>query len=194
MKLFEDTQRLMTDLAAEGKTFALLQKKAMQKDIAEGLSQLLGTLAVAFVVILLASIALMFICVGLAFLLGQWLGSAAMGFAVMGGAFSLLLMTVYLKRETWIVAPLHMLVNSTVGKGASEESREQLVQQMAESRQRMCDTLQQLKSPDATPTNGIQRLTRWAGWGYTLFQGVRMGTALASTLSSLFGGRKGRRK
>ncbi len=190
MKLFEDTQRLMSNLAAEGKLFATLQKKAIQKDLAEGLSQLLSSLAVAFVIILLSSIVMMFACVGLAFLIGEWLNSNAIGFAIMGGVFCLLLLIVYLKRETWIIAPIRQLVSTTVGRGVSNESREQLDQQIQESKQRMQNAMQQLTSSESTPATGLKRLTRWAGWGYTLFQGVRMGTALASSLSALFGGRK----
>ncbi len=194
MKLFEDTQRLMAELAAEGKLYAILQKKAMQKDLAEGLSQLLSSLAVAFVVILLTAIVLMFMCVGIAFMIGQWLDNTAMGFAIMGGVFCLMLLVVYLKREQWIIAPIRLLVNTTVGKGATEETREQLNQQIAESKQRMQKSMQQLTSSNTSPATGIQRLTRWAGWGYTLFQGVRMGSALVGTLSTLFGGRKRRRR
>ncbi len=194
MKLFEETQRLMSNLAAEGRVYATLQKKAVQKDLTEGLSQLLSSLAVAFVVILLASITLMFACVGLAFLIGQCLGSTALGFAIIGGIFCLLLLVVYLKREAWIIASIRLLVNSTVGRGTTDESREQLNQQIQESKQRMQNAMQQLTSSESAPATGIQRLTRWAGWGYTLFQGVRMGTALASTLSALFGGRKRRRR
>ncbi len=194
MKIFEDTQRLMTELATEGRLYAILQKKAMQKDLTEGLSQLLSSLAVAFVVILLAAIALMFACVGLAFMIGQWLGNTALGFAIMGGVFCLMLLFVYLKRELWIIAPIRLLVNTTVGRGATDETREQLSQQIIESKQRMQKTMQQFTSPTASPGTGIQRLTRWAGWGYTLFQGIRMGSALAGTLSTLFGGRKRHRR
>lgn len=193
MIFFEDTQRVMRSLLDEGKHYADLQKSAIKKDISQGISRLLSALAVSFIVILLLSIILMFVCVALAFWFGSLLKNTAWGFAIMGAFFCLLLLVVYLKRGAWITQSLHHLVESALGNSPDGPTREQLEKEMQDSRSQMQHLASNLSGPVSSTTSNLQRLTRIASWGYVAFEGFRMSSAIVSSFISLFGGRKKRR-
>lgn len=193
MIFFEDTQRLMRSLLDEGRHYADLQKMAVKKDVSQGLAHLLSALAVSFVILLLLSIILMFVCVALAFCFGHLLNNTAWGFAIMGAAFCLLLLVVFLKRRAWISLPLHRLVDSTLGNSPEDPTREQLEQALQQSRAQMRNLAGDLSSPTSSASSNLQRLTRIASWGYAAYEGVRMSSAVVSSLVALFGKRKKRR-
>lgn len=59
-----------------------------------------------FVVALLVLIIAFFLALASAFAIGEWLGSSALGFLVVGGFFMLVLWLIYANRKRWINKPI----------------------------------------------------------------------------------------
>lgn len=190
MRLFEETQRQITALFQESKNYAMLQKQAFQKDLSWGLAQLLSALAVAFIVIFMLGIIAMFLCISLAFLIGRWLESTALGFAIMGAVFCLILTLVYLARRRLIINVVIRLVDQTIGRNSGDATREELAQQLVQSRQAMRRSVQQLTSSDSNGGFSLMRMTRWVSWSIAAYQGIRMGCSIIGSIGGLFLGRK----
>ena len=79
--LFRDTQEQMQDLLLETRWYVGLQKKALMVETRDKLSTILSHLAIAVVCLVLGGIVLLFFSFFIAYLLGQYFGNNALGFA-----------------------------------------------------------------------------------------------------------------
>jgi len=194
MRLFKDTQRSINDLVTEGRQYVDLQKRYAQKELSERLSTLLSAIAVAAVLVLLGSILLLLLCFTLAYFLGQALGNVAWGFVCMTAVALLTILVVYLNRQRWITQPLTRLVNSTLSNAEDTATTEELRDHLRASREQMQTHLHTLTSSSAKPANRAALISSWINRSMVIYEGVRIGMSAISVMSTLFGGRKHKRR
>ncbi len=193
MIFFQDTQKTMAGLILEAKQYASLQKQAVQRDTAQVLTRLLAAVAKGVVVALLLNSALFFLCCGLAYFLAQTLGSTALGFAIVAVIIVVVLSVVWTNRSRWIVWPILRTVKAIVNPAETADTPQQLTKKLEQSRQNINEQIQALTHPDEARDNR-ERVARWANWGYTAYEGFRLGSSLLAVLGLLSGKRKKKRK
>jgi Putative Actinobacterial Holin-X, holin superfamily III len=69
-------------------------------------ADVLSTVVVIVSMIFIASLFILFASIGIALLLGKWLGASFYGFFIVGGFYALILMLIYFQKEKWIKTPL----------------------------------------------------------------------------------------
>lgn len=79
----------------------LTRLKAIDKS-----ADVLSTAIVMVSIIFLGSLFVIFISIGLALILGKWLGSTHYGFFIVGAVYGLLLLLIFLKKDKWIKTPI----------------------------------------------------------------------------------------
>ena len=190
MTFFQDTQDTMTHLLTEVKHNADLQRQVVQRDVANGIGSLLSALSVGATFLLLIAIFLFFVCMALAHLLGEALGSMAAAYAIIGAVVMALLGIVYACRDRWIKQPIMRIAQGTIGKTASDAPTEELKQQLYTSRSRIAEQVQELRESYDAPATRFERMTRMATLGFKLFEGYRLGQGLVRSISAMFGGKR----
>ena len=93
-------------LLSELRRHAELRAELFKVNAVSKLSKLLTVLLLGIILILLISLALWFVSMMLAAVLGEWLESQALGYAIVVAGHLLLALVVYLRRKAWIEAPL----------------------------------------------------------------------------------------
>ena len=93
-------------LLSELHRYAELRAELFKINAVSKLSKLFTVLLLGAILILLMGLALWFVSMMLAATLGEWLGSQALGYAIIVAIYLLLALTVYLRRKQWIEAPL----------------------------------------------------------------------------------------
>lgn len=73
-------------------------------------SELISLASVRVALYLMASRTILFLCIAIAFLLGEWLGRYSYGFFIVSTAFILAGIPVYVWRDKWIRDPVARLV------------------------------------------------------------------------------------
>lgn len=193
MKLFRDTQRNISDLILETREYAGLQVRFMQKEFSAKLIRLLAGIAIVSICVLLGSMALLFAAFAAAYHIGQATGSIAWGFICVTLAVLLLLLVCYIFRQSWIIAPIHRKVSGILLSPAdASATREELKQQVEQSKEQIGQRLHSLTSPVPKASNNRELFLQWAARGMALYQGIRIGMSLLNVASSLFGKRKKR--
>ena len=98
------------------------EKQYLAMDAAEKLIVLLSSIAIAAVCLLLGAMALAFLLIALALLIGQLMGCMAAGFLTMGGLSLVLMAVAYRKRHAWITQPLaRLIVTLFIHEGRKED-------------------------------------------------------------------------
>jgi hypothetical protein len=69
-------------------------------------ADVLSSVVVIVFMIFLGSLFIIFGSIGLALLLGKWLGAYSYGFFVVGGFYAVILLLIYFQREKWIKIPI----------------------------------------------------------------------------------------
>ena|SRR5450755_1883122 len=69
-------------------------------------ADVLSTVVVMVSMIFIGSLFIVFISVGLAFMLGKALGAYYYGFFIVGGFYAIILLLIYIQREKWIKIPI----------------------------------------------------------------------------------------
>lgn len=190
MIFFKDTQDTMTRLLTEVRRNADLQKQVVQRDAANGIGSLLSALSIGAAILLLANTILFFVCMALAHVLGEALGSMAAGYAIIGGIVAVLLGIVYARRDRWIQQPIMNVVQRTIGKTTSNAPTEELRQQLMESRENIVEQVRELRDSYDAPANRFEKMTHMATMGFKLYEGYRMGQGLVRSVSAVFGGKR----
>ena len=96
----------ISQLIVEVKKYAEIKGKCLQIDFVSKLSKLLAALVVVSALFLLGAIALVFISMLAASLLEPIVGGTAYSYAIIVAFYALLGITVYIKRQAWIEAPI----------------------------------------------------------------------------------------
>ena len=97
-------------LLTEVQRYLGLQKSYVMLDIADKLTVLLSTVAIAAVSFVLAAIVLFFLTFALALWIGRMLGNSAMGFLCIAAVLVVMLVVAWRKRNDWIIQPLARLM------------------------------------------------------------------------------------
>lgn len=100
----------IADLVEEVKSYVGLKAKYLRLDVVDKVVRIITTLALVFIVLLIA--VLMFICLSFAgaFALGDCLGSMALGFIIVAGIHLLMILVVLANKKAWIERPLVRLL------------------------------------------------------------------------------------
>jgi hypothetical protein len=69
-------------------------------------ADVLSTVVVMVSMIFIGSLFIVFISLGLAFMLGKALGAYYYGFFIVGGFYAIILLLIYIQREKWIKIPI----------------------------------------------------------------------------------------
>jgi len=99
-----------SQLLQETKRYLGLQKSFIMLDMADKLTVVLSTIAIAVVCFVLAAILLFFLTFALAWWIGQLVGNAAVGFLVIAAILAVMLLVAWQKRNAWIIQPLARLM------------------------------------------------------------------------------------
>jgi len=105
-----DYSNSLQSLWTEVKNYLELQKQYLMMDTAEKLTVLLSAVAIAVLCMTLGAMALFFLLFALASWIGHIVGSAFVGYLIMGALLLLLMAIVYIARKRWIIQPLSRLV------------------------------------------------------------------------------------
>ncbi len=97
-------------LLTEVQRYLGLQKSYVMLDIADKLTVLLSTVAIAAVSFVLAAIVLFFLTFALALWIGRMLGNSALGFLCIAAVLVVMLVVAWRKRNDWIIQPLARLM------------------------------------------------------------------------------------
>jgi hypothetical protein len=77
----------------------------------ESLADVSGELVAGLALIVFVSFVVILFSIGLALLLGDWIGKSYYGFFIVGGAYSFAALIVYARREKWLKDPFsNMLI------------------------------------------------------------------------------------
>lgn len=69
-------------------------------------ADVLSTVVVMVSMLFISVLLILFISLGLALLIGKWLGAYHYGFFVMAAFYAITLLVIYVKREKWIKTPI----------------------------------------------------------------------------------------
>ena len=101
-----NTSESIKTLIDQSKEFLETQIELTKLKAIDKSSDVLSTAIVMVTVIFFGSLFVIFVSIGVALILGNWLGSNQYGFLIVGGAYGLLLLLVYLKKDKWIKTPI----------------------------------------------------------------------------------------
>ena len=183
---FTDTKKNIQDLVLETRNYVGLQKQVYTQEFSHRLSQLLSSLAVLAIGILSGGIVLLFFSFFVAYLIGQYTGSTALGFGCITVVLVLALVIIWLNRMNWICAPIARLVAEAFSNG-QEEYDTTLRTKADESKNRISQLTQHLVGPNSSTEQGAENITRLASGGMLLYRGFRIGLALVSAYRLVFG-------
>lgn len=190
--LFADTQRQMQDLLLETRSYVGLQKKAFLVETRDKLSVILSRLAIAVVCLVLGGMVLLFFCFFLAYIIGQAIGNVALGFASVTGIVLILLAIFWHWRAKWVIEPITRMVFNLFTTDEETLSAEEVNTKIKDSRSRISDSFNSLLETGEKPASHAQAVGNWISRGFAVYQGVRIGMSVMSTIGNLFGGRKRR--
>lgn len=191
---FADTQRQIQDLLLETRSYVGLQKKAIIAETRDKLSAVLSQLAIAVVCLLLGSMVLLFLAFFLAYVIGQALGSIALGFACVTAFVLLLLLIFWHWRALWIVRPVTNMMTRAFTVGEKPVETGQVAEELKESRTRMSGNFQQLMGNSKRPSSRVEQVSSWMGRGFAIYEGVRIGLSVMRAFSNVFGRKRRRRR
>lgn len=192
--LFRDTQEQMQDLLLETRSYVGLQKKALMVETRDKLSTILSHLAIAVVCLVLGGIVLLFFSFFIAYLLGQYFGNNALGFACVTAFVLLLLLLFWYNRVAWVVIPITKMMTTQFTADDADATSEEVGQQLQESRNRMSQNFNQLLNPAEEAEGKVQNLSGWISRGFAIYEGLRMGLTVIRALSGMFGTKRIRRR
>jgi hypothetical protein len=101
-----NTTESIKTLIDQSKDFVETQIELTKLKAIDKSADVLSTAIVMVTVIFFGSLFVIFVSVGLALVLGNWLGSNQYGFLIVGAFYGLLLLLVYLKKDRWIKTPI----------------------------------------------------------------------------------------
>lgn len=191
---FADTQRQMQDILLETRTYAGLQKKALLAETRDKLSFILSRLAIAVVCLLLGGMLLLFFSFFLAYIIGQALGSTALGFACVTAFFFVLFLVFWNFRTRLVIQPVARLMNQVFATpdGGTLES-EKVAEELHESRTRLSGQFSQLVHANEEPANRVESMSNWVSRGFAVYEGMRIGLSVVRAFGSIFRRKRRRR-
>ena len=115
---------IIASLGNEIKRYIQLREKQIKLDATLILSQLLAAIALAAVIIILLGAVLLVLTFALSSLVGSWVGSEALGYALIALAYALLAALICFKRNAWIKEPIVRFVSALLVKNEENETNE----------------------------------------------------------------------
>ena len=115
---------IIASLGNEVKRYIQLREKQIKLDATLILSQLLAAIALAAVIIILLGAVLLVLTFALSSLVASWVGSEALGYALIALAYALLASLIYFKRNAWIKEPIVRFVSALLVKNDENETNE----------------------------------------------------------------------
>ena len=106
MSFRENSINSFKDLFAEIKVYFDLQKEYGKVEITEKLSALISMMVLGGVIMIFCTIALLYLSLGLTYIIASYVGGMAWSFMIMAGALFFILFIVYLNRKRWIFNPI----------------------------------------------------------------------------------------
>jgi hypothetical protein len=101
-----NTSESIKTLIDQSKEFLETQIELTKLKAIDKSADVLSTAIVMVTVIFFGSLFVIFVSIGVALVLGNWLGSNQYGFLIVGGVYGLLLLMVYVKKDKWIKTPI----------------------------------------------------------------------------------------
>ncbi len=190
MRLFQDTQENINNLIVETGRYASLYKRYVRRRFTERSSQILTTIAIAFVLILIGSMALLLLFIALGYVLGSAFGSLPLGFLCVTGLALLLMLLVYCLRRRWITVPLTRLITDSFDSVDASVSASELQGQLNTQGEKMRSSVHALKETTTAAHSTAARASRLVYQAITLYNGFRLGLSTFSVARSVFGKRK----
>lgn len=112
---------ILRDLVLDVKEYAALRAQLLKIDVVQKMTMLVTALIVGAVLVVLAAIVVLFLSLMVVHVLTGLLGSAAAAYGVVGGAYLLIALLVYFKRQAWIAAPVAAMLGSLLLADGDEE-------------------------------------------------------------------------
>ncbi|MCD8302685.1 MAG: hypothetical protein LUC44_06670 [Prevotellaceae bacterium] len=190
MRLFQDTQENINNLIVESGNLASLYKRYVRRQLTERSSEILSTIAIAFVLIVIGGMVLLLLFIALGYVLGSVFGSLPLGFLCVTALALLLMLLVYCCRHRWIVAPLTRLITDSFDSADASVSASELHEQFNTENEKMRSRVHALWGNHASAHSTAERASRIVYHAVTLYDGFRLGLSTFSVLRSLFGRRK----
>ena len=191
---FDDTKQQMQDLLLETRSYVGLQKKALVVETRDKLSVLLSRLAIAVVCLVLGGMALLFFSFFLAYIIGQALGNVALGFAAVTLLVLLLLALFWYMRVKWVIIPITSMLNNLFTVDEKPLESGQVSEELNESRDRMSSSFQQLIGTRKESSNHVEDVSNWVSRAFAAYEGLRLGLSLMRAFTSVFGGKRRRKR
>lgn len=102
----EKTINSLTDLFVDVKDYFLLQKDYITLDLVEKLTILLSAISLGFILMCMSLLVLFYLSFTLIYLMAPLVGGLTVAFAIMTAILLCIAILLYLKRKSWIIAPI----------------------------------------------------------------------------------------
>lgn len=196
------TTEQLTALITEARDFFRLQSKHIALQTTEVLTRLLAAIALWGTIVLIGSLVLLFGSFALAYSLGNLLGSAVWGFAIIAAVLLLLCFIVYANRTAWIVVPVAKFMVSLFASSMQNASREAVAMEKArvqadldKCQTELHQTASSLFTPQPETRDNWERATRLVSNSMSIYRGVQFGLSAITAFRTVFKlGRKRRSK
>lgn len=126
----EKTINSLTELFVDVKEYFLLQKEYMTLDLVEKLTILLSAISLGFILMCISLLVLFYLSFTLIYFMAPMVGGLTVAFAIMTAILLLLAIVLYVKRQSWIIAPITkgiasvLLADNEVIEATKNESHE----------------------------------------------------------------------
>ncbi len=191
---FGKTQKQMQDLLLETRSYVGLQKQALLAETRDKLSKVLSQLAIAVVCLVLGGLVLLFFSIFLAYIIGEALGSTALGFACVTAFVLLLLFIFWQMRTKWVITPITDMMMNIFTINNEPLEKEKVSLELQQSKTRMSNGFNQLLHNDNKPANHIESASNWISRGFAMYEGARIGLSIIRAFSNMFSRRRYRRR
>jgi hypothetical protein len=107
----EDQQQDVDMLLSDAGDFIETRTTLFKLKAIESLVDVSGELVSGLGLIVITSFVIIIFSIGIALLIGDWLGKSFYGFFIMGGVYGIIALVIYAKRNSWLKDPFsNMLI------------------------------------------------------------------------------------